>query len=447
MVLGLFLLFVLIALNAFFVAAEFAIIKVRYSAVEADVAAGSKIAKVSQGLLDKLDAYISAAQIGITLASLALGWIGEPVVAELLIAVVHTLSLPLSEEMAHKIAVPIGFVLITLLHLIFGEAVPKYTAIYYPQGLTYLCAVPLKLFASATAPLVWIVNASTWLVLAPFGIKVTSEEDTHTEEELRLLLAESARSGEMGSIQKTEHELIEKVFSFDERLVRQIMVPRTQMAAVELEATPEQVLETVSREGYSRIPVYSGSRDNIVGVVHTKELLKKFLDQEQFSLNAVMRPAYFVPETKKIRVLLRELQSKRMHMAIVVDEFGVTSGLVTLEDIVEELVGEIQDEFDDERPVVEKRKDGGFIVNAHASIIDVNAHLPVPLPESTEYSTVAGFVNVLFSGIPEVGQEANAELYHVKILKRSRGSVDSVLLIAHATSADASESDFVRDDE
>jgi CBS domain containing-hemolysin-like protein len=428
MLLGLFLLFVLIGLNAFFVAAEFAIVKVRYSAVETDASSGSKIAAISIKLLDKLDAYISAAQIGITLASLALGWVGEPIIADILIWLIHSLGLPLSDELARKIAMPIGFFIITMLHLIFGEAVPKYAAIYYPQGLTYACAIPLKLFATLTAPLVWMINAGTWLVLAPFGIKVTSEEDTHTEEELRLLLAESARSGESGAIQKTEHELIEKVFSFDERLVRQIMVPRTQMAAVDVASTPEQVLDTVGREGYSRIPVYSGSRDNIIGVVHTKELLKRYLDERQFKLEGVMRPAYFVPETKKIRALMRELQSKRMPMAIVVDEFGVTSGLVTMEDIVEELVGEIQDEFDDERPAVEVRKDGSYVVNAHALIIDVNTLLPVALPESSEYSTVAGFVNVLFSGIPEVGQEHNHEAYTVRVLKRSQGSVDSVLL-------------------
>lgn len=428
MVLGFTLLAILIALNAFFVAAEFAIVKVRYSAVEADAAAGSKIANVSKGMLDRLDAYLSAAQIGITLASLALGWIGEPIFAEFLIQCTHVLGLPISDELAHKIAIPVGFVVITVLHLVFGEAVPKYAAIYYPQGLTYACAVPLKLFATFTAPLVWIINGLTWLVLAPFGIRVSSEEDSHTEEELRLLLAESAKSTELGSIQKTEHELIEKVFGFDERLVRQIMVPRTQMACVDLQSTPEQVLETVSGEGYSRIPVFSGSRDNIVGIVHTKELLRRFMEKNPFSLADVMRPAYFVPETKKIRILLRELQSKRIHMAIVVDEFGVTSGLVTLEDIVEQLVGEIQDEFDDERPAVEKRKDGGFIVNAHAPIIDVNNLLPVPLPESSEYSTVAGFVNVLFSGIPEVGQECNDTAYLIRVLKRSRGSVDTVLL-------------------
>ncbi len=431
MFLGIALVLFIIAINAFFVAAEFSIIKVRYSQVEADAASGSKIAELSQGVLDRLDAYLSAAQIGITLASLALGWVGEPIVADALVWAIHSLSLPISEAFAHKIAIPIGFLFITVLHLIFGEAVPKYAAIYYPQEFTYACALPLRLFAKMTAPLVWLINSGTWLVLAPFGIKVSSEEDSHTEEELRLLLAESARSGELGSIQKTEHELIERVFGFDERLVRQIMVPRTQMAAVNSEATPDEVLELVSREGYSRIPVYTGSRDNIVGIVHTKELLRRVLDKEPFSLANVMRPAYFVPETKKIRVLLRELQSKRMHMAIVVDEFGVTCGLVTLEDIVEELVGEIQDEFDDERPAVEARKDGGFIVNAHASILDVNALLPAPLPESGEYSTVAGFVNVIFSGIPEAGQECVDGPYVVRVLKRSRGSVDSVLLTPH----------------
>lgn len=429
MLLGIVLIALLIALNAFFVAAEFAIIKVRYTSVEREAEAGSSIAQTSQKILDRLDAYLSAAQIGITLASLALGWIGEPIVADIIVATMHAIGLPISDLLAHQIALPIGFVAITILHLIFGEAVPKYAAIYYPQELTYFCAIPLKFFAAMTSPLVWIINSGTWLVLAPFGIKVESDQDTHTEHELRMLLAASAQSGELGSIQKTEHEMIEKVFSFDERLVRQIMVPRTQMACVALEENSEQVLDTVAKEGYSRMPVFSGSRDTIVGVVHSKELLRKFMEKQSFKLADIMRPAYFVPETKKIRVLLRELQSKRNHMAIVVDEFGVTSGLVTLEDIVEEIVGEIQDEYDDESPAVEVRKEGDFIVNAHASILDVNSFLPKPLPESPEYSTVAGLLNVLFSGIPEVGQSCSECGYEFRIIKRSRGSVGSVLLI------------------
>jgi CBS domain containing-hemolysin-like protein len=428
MVLGVALLVLLIALNAFFVAAEFAIIKVRYSAVETDVASGSTIAQSAQQVLDKLDKYLSAAQIGITLASLALGWIGEPVIAEILVHGASTLALPISEDLAHKIALPVGFVIVTVLHLIFGEAVPKYAAIYYPQEFTYACAIPLRIFAVITAPLVSIVNGGTWLILAPFGIKVESETETHTEEELRLLLAESARSGEVGAIQKTEHELIEKVFKFDERLVRQIMVPRPQMAGIDVDMSLEQALETVSKEGYSRIPVYSGSKDMVVGIVHAKELLRRMLDKQPTKIADIMRPAIFVPETKKIGSLLRELQVKRNHMAIVVDEFGVASGLVTLEDIVEELVGEIQDEYDDERPVVEKRKEGDYIVNAHASVLDVNSHLPVALPESAEYSTVAGLLNVLFGGIPEVGQSCRDGQYSFKVLKTSRGSVDSVLL-------------------
>jgi CBS domain containing-hemolysin-like protein len=401
---------------------------VRYSAVETDVAGGSSIAKSAQQVLDKLDKYLSAAQIGITLASLALGWLGEPVVAEILVSGASVLGLPLSSELAHKIAIPIGFVIITVLHLIFGEAVPKYAAIYYPQEFTYACAIPLRVFAAITSPLVAIINGSTWLILAPLGIKVESETETHTEEELRLLLAESAQSGEVGAIQKTEHELIEKVFKFDERVVRQIMVPRPQMAAIEVSMSLEQALEMVSKEGYSRMPVYSGSKDTVVGIVHAKELLRRVIDKQTTTISAIMRPALFVPETKKIGALLRELQNKRSHMAIVVDEFGVASGLVTLEDIVEELVGEIQDEYDDERPVVEKRKEGDFVVNAHASILDVNAHLPELLPESAEYSTVAGLLNVLFSGIPEVGQSCNDGRYTFKVLKTSRGSVDTVLL-------------------
>jgi CBS domain containing-hemolysin-like protein len=273
-----------------------------------------------------------------------------------------------------------------------------------------------------------MINGLTWLILTPLGISVQSEEDTHTEEELRLLLAESAQSGEVGAIQKTEHELIEKVFKFDERVVRQVMVPRPQMAAIDIATPLDEALTLISREGYSRVPVYSGTKDNVVGILHEKELLRRVLDKQPIDVSRIMRPALFVPETKKIGSLLRELQNKRSHMAIVVDEFGVASGLITLEDIVEELVGEIQDEYDDERPVVEKRKEGDFIVNAHASILDVNAHLPVQLPESPEYSTVAGFLNILSSGIPEVGQSCADGSYSFRVLKTSRGSVDTVLL-------------------
>lgn len=428
MLIGVFLIFILICLNAFFVAAEFAIVKVRYSAVEADATAGSRIAKTSQQILDRLDAYLSAAQIGITLASLALGWVGEPVVASALIEVLHVFGVTLAEESAHKVAIPLGFVLITVLHLIFGEAVPKYLAIYYPQKVTYACAIPLRLFAASTAPLVWVINNGTWLVLKPFGISIQSEHETHTEEELRLMLAESARSSELGSIKKTEHELIEKVFKFDERIVRQIMVPRTQMMAVDIESSTDEIFDIIVREGYSRMPVYSGSRDTIVGILHSKDILKRIRDNSPFKISEFVKAAIFVPEIKKIASLLRELQAKRNHMAIVVDEFGVTSGLVTMEDIVEEIVGEIQDEYDDERPAVEKRKDGGFVVNAHASISDVNPYLPSALPEGAEYSTLAGLINVLFSGIPEVGQSCCDEHYEFKVLKRSGGSVDSVLL-------------------
>jgi CBS domain containing-hemolysin-like protein len=424
---SIFIVLLLIALNAFFVAAEFAIIKVRYSAVEADAAEGRRVAKLAQSVLDRLDAYLSASQIGITLASLALGWVGEPVLAQLIMSGFTATHLPVSVELAHSIAVPVAFVTITILHLVFGEAVPKYAAIYHPLLFTYLCTVPLRFFASVTSPLVWLINAATYLVLAPFGIRVRAEHDTHTEEELRLLLAESARSGELGSIQKTEHEIIEKVFGFDERVVRQIMVPRPQMAAVNLEASVEEILDLVSREGYSRMPVYSGSKDTIVGIVHSKELLRKFMEKKTIPVSEIMRPPYFVPDTKKISSLLRELQSRKSHMAIIVDEFGVACGLVTLEDIVEELVGEIQDEFDDEKAIVEERREGGYLLNAHAAINDVNMHLPEPLPEAPDYSTVAGLMNVLFSGIPEVGQVCRDGAYEFRILKRSRGSVDSVL--------------------
>jgi CBS domain containing-hemolysin-like protein len=255
-----------------------------------------------------------------------------------------------------------------------------------------------------------------------------TEGESHSEEELRLLLAQSAKSGDEHAIQTTEHELIEKVFHFDERLVRQIMVPRTRMSMFEVEMTTEEILNALVKEGYSRMPVYSKSRDNIVGIAHAKDILRMERQTKEIKLRDLMRPPYFVPETKKINELLREFQRRRIHIAIVVDEFGVTSGLVTLEDIVEELVGEIQDEYDEEVPVAEQRAENEFVVKGFASIIDVNKVLPIPLPESNDYATVAGLINMIFGFIPEVNQKMTYGSYEFTILKRARRSVDSALI-------------------
>jgi CBS domain containing-hemolysin-like protein len=428
MIFEILLVLFIVGLNGFFVAAEFAIVKVRRAQLEEKIAQGRVTARITASMLENLDLYLSASQVGITFASLALGWLGEPVVAEFVKRTFELFGVSVDPHFAHQIAVPLGFVVITMLHLVIGELIPKYLAVAYPRPVALGAAIPLRLFAVAVRPLVLFVTWLSKAILRPFGVRIEAEGLNPSEEELRMLLAQSAQSTTIDSIQKSEHELIENVFSFDERTVRQIMVPRSRMSALPLEATPEATLDAFVLEGYSRVPVYSGDREKIVGVIHLRDVLRTIRDGVPLSVEKILRPAYFVPESKKIAELLREFQKEHIHIAIVVDEFGTASGLVTLEDIVEELVGEIQDEYDEEAPIIEPKGDRAYVINAHAPLVDVNKHLPEPLPASDSYSTVAGFVNELFEVIPNVGQTARHSRYEFTVLRRSKRGVDSVLV-------------------
>jgi CBS domain containing-hemolysin-like protein len=424
----LILIILLILLNAFFVAAEFAIVKVRSSQVDLKVNQGSSRAKVVQHILKKMDAYLSATQLGITVASLVLGRVGEPYMAKLIEKVFANTNIVISDNALHTIAFATGIALITIFHMVLGEQVPKTLAIRHSLGTSMLIAFPLRLFYYAFAPFIWIVNILTRLTLRIFGFKFSTEhEDIHSEEELRMLLTESE---EGGAIKQSEHDLIQNVFEFDDRAVRSILVPRNKISAIDLDLGPQDILDKVIEEGYSRMPVYHDSLDNITGIIYTKDLLKlmKKGPLDRATIEAMIRPAHFIPQTKRVNDLLREFQSLHIQMAIVTNEFGGITGLVTLEDVIEELVGEIQDEYDEEKPKVEKKSDTEFIVSAMASIPDVNDVLPIALPESPHYETVSGLLNYLFGRIPAVNEKKQFGGYEFTILKRFRHSVDSVKL-------------------
>lgn len=415
----------LVVANGFFVAAEFALVKVRLSQMEIRAQDGNRFAKLTLRLLHKLDAYLSATQLGITIASLLLGWVGEKVVVEIVLSIIHTLGYQISDAGAHSIAIPISFGLITLLHIVFGELVPKSLAIQRAEATSIVVAAPLQFFYYLTFPIIWVMNSISNAILRLIGIAPASEHEVHTTEELRLLLDQSKQGGEL---QDSEHELIENVFQFNDRMVKQIMVPRTKLSAIDVNTPQDAILETVYNEGYSRIPVYEGNIDNIVGILYVKDLLQIIRRQETIELAKIMRPAYFVPETKKINRLLRQFQRKHTHMAIVSDEFGGVSGIVTIEDIMEELVGEIQDEYDNEVPVVEKVSETEYRVNTSTPIPDANEYLPYPLPEGDDYETVGGLLNVIYGNIPEVGDVAVLDNYEFRVLKRSRRAVELVQL-------------------
>jgi CBS domain containing-hemolysin-like protein len=287
-------------------------------------------------------------------------------------------------------------------------------------------AWPIRIFYIIFSPFIWALNKTSNIILRVMGIKQVGEEDVHTEEELRLILTESE---EGGAIKPSENELIQNVFDFDDRIVKQIMVPQNRVAAIDVELGRNEIVKLVTEEGFSRMPLYLGDIDHVIGIVHSKDLLRAVIDNKFRSIKEIMRPAHFIPESMKINELLRDFQKHHIQMAIVTNEFGATAGIITMEDIIEELVGEIQDEHDEEKPNVEKKSDNEFIVNAQATIVDVNEALPIALPENSHYETVSGYINYIFGRIPAVNDKRSKDGYNITILSRNRQSVESVKLV------------------
>ncbi len=425
MAFDLFITFLLILLNGFFVAAEFALVKVRASQLDVKAQKGSSRAKLAKNLLEKLDAYLSATQLGITLASLALGAVGEEVISHIVQKIFADTNMVTNPVTVHSISLPIALTLLTFFHVTLGEQIPKMIGIKYSMDTILLFAWPLRIFYFIFSPFIWLLNKTSSVVLRIIGVKKVGEDEVHTEEELRLILTESE---EGGAIKPSENELIQNVFDFDDRIVKQIMVPQNRVVALDVELGRSEITKRVIEEGFSRIPIYLGDIDNVIGIVHSKDLLKALIENRFRTLKDIMRPVHFIPESMKINELLRDFQKHHIQMAIVTNEFGSTAGLITMEDIIEELVGEIQDEHDEEKPNVEKKSDTEFIVNAQATIADVNEALPIALPENAHYETVSGYINYIFGRIPAVNDKRKKDGYELTILKRTRQSVDTVRL-------------------
>jgi CBS domain containing-hemolysin-like protein len=422
---GLIITFLLILINGFFVAAEFALVKVRASQLDIKVQKGSKRAIAAKGLLEKLDAYLSATQLGITLASLALGAVGEEVISELVVQFFTRTGLVPNSLTIHSISLPIALTLLTFFHVTIGEQIPKMIGIKYCLQAAMFVALPMRLFYVVCSPFIWLLNKTSNFALNIIGVTKVGEEDFHSEEELRLILTESE---EGGAIKPSENELIQNVFDFDDRIVKQIMVPKNRVVALDVEIGKHEISKKIIEEGFSRFPLFLGDLDNVIGIVHSKDLLKALIDNKFRSLKEIMRPVHFVPESMKINELLRDFQKHHIQMAIVTNEFGSLAGLVTMEDIIEELVGEIQDEHDEEKPNVEKKSDIEFIVNAQAAVTEINQIIPLALPENPQYETVSGYINYIFGRIPAVNDKRKSDGYDITILKRNKQSVESVRL-------------------
>jgi CBS domain containing-hemolysin-like protein len=378
---------VLVAGNGFFVAAEFALVGVRRARIEALAEGGNRAAKRVISLLDNLNAYLSASQLGITLASLALGWIGEPAVA-------RVLERPLAglpDGWRHGIAFGIAFSIITALHIVLGEQAPKLLGLERAERIALMVALPLQAFYWLFR---WPIRALDWAsarAVQLIGFKASAEHaSSYTETEIRQLID---RSRESGHLRAEERRLIQRVFEFSDTLVREAMVPRTEMAAIRSDSTLEEITQAFEQFRYSRLPVYRDSLDDVVGFIHSKDVMSYLLKPEGFRLEDVLQPPLYVVDTARLEDVLRQMQKAKAHFGFVVDEHGGLEGILTLEDLLEEIVGEISDEHDEEvneqiTPVGDHR----YVLAGGLAVRDLNRRLKLALPESEAYTTVGGFL-------------------------------------------------------
>lgn len=382
---------VLIGLTAFFVATEFAIVKVRQTRIDQLVAEGAKGSAAAKRVTSNLDEYLSACQLGITITALGLGWLGEPVAETLLHPVFEWLGI--YGQVSSILSFIAAFSIVTFLHVVVGELAPKTAAIQLSEQVTLLFANPLIWFYRLMYPFIKFLNGSARLLTKAFGLKPVSEaEVSHTEEELRMILSDSLKSGE---INQSEYKYVDRIFEFDDRIAKEIMVPRTEITSIEKDMTLNEVFELVGIEQYTRYPVSSGDKDHIMGLVNMKNLLTAYIKDPKSGHTPVinyMQPIIQVIESMPISDLLLKIQRERIHMAILMDEYGGTSGLVTIEDIIEEIVGDIRDEFDvDERPEVQKLAEGHFIIDAKMLLGNVNNLLGTRFEEE-DIDTIGGWV-------------------------------------------------------
>jgi len=405
----------LVALNGLFVAAEFAFVKIRATQVDRLVQQGKATARLVKDATRRLDAYLSVCQLGITISSLGLGWIGEPAFAHILEPLLEPLGVP--EGSVHVIAFAAAFGTITFLHVVFGELAPKSVAIARAEKTSLFVAPFMKLFYYLFLPGVYLFNGTANAVVRLFGIPPPSEtEETHSEEELRIIIEQSARRG---VLDRDEKDMLEAVFELEERRAREVMVPRPDVVAVSAGMPLKELFSVTAHGGHTRYPVHEDdSLDRIVGAVHVRDMMRA-VDEEgleaPLTARDLAREVLVVPENRPIDEILKDLQKQEIQVAIVIDEWGSFEGLITLEDIIEELVGEIRDEFDEEEePAIRELPDGSYSIDGRAPIYTVNEVLGSEF-ESEDFDTIGGLVLGALGRAPEVGDEVRLDGYLLRV--------------------------------
>jgi CBS domain containing-hemolysin-like protein len=434
----LFLVVFFITLNGFFVAAEFAIVKVRGTQITGLIESGHEKARLLKNISEHLNEYLAATQVGITLASLALGWVGEPTTAAILTPLFDLFNAP--QTVLHTTSLILGFSIITIAHIVVGEQLPKMLAIHNDQKVALRIAAPLQIFFVFFNPIIRTLN---WLVnglLKLLGMPISAIAPGHTAEELKTVLLESAKRG---VVTADESELLESVFEFTETTAQEVMVHRSDVIGIDLESQPREIMNMIQNDGFSRLPVYRNSLDEITGVLYVKDLLPHFSQLERYTapsqngseefyklLERATRPAKYVSETQPISKLLLEFRHSRTHIGIVVSEHGGVEGIITLEDILEELVGDIRDESDvvsDERDAIEIGE--ALYVDPSMSVSDFNDRYNDRFPkieESAEYQTISGFVQKIAGRIPNVGDEIVAAEMRFIVKRKIRHRLEQI---------------------
>jgi CBS domain containing-hemolysin-like protein len=422
-IINIIIVILLVFMNGFFVATEFAMVKVRKSRIETLALDGDKNAKQTVKIVRDLNSYLSACQLGITLASLGLGWVGEPAISKMLMPVLKLLNL--SENTVHSISFVLGFSIITGLHIVLGELAPKSLAIISAEKIAMYTALPLIMFYKVTYPIMWSFNHSTNLVLKIFGIsQVDEHEAAHTDEEIKLLVEDSYKHG---LIDQTELTFVDNIFDFSEKTVKEVMIPRTDMACIFIEDSFDEIINYALEEQLTRYPICRDSKDNVIGFIHIKDLYRlKFEGNE--NIEEIIREIKFVPESLSISELFKTFKKEKSQMAIIIDEFGGTSGLVTSEDILEEIVGEIQDEFDDDgEEDIRKTENGSYVVDGKVVIGDINELLDTDI-EDENIDTIGGWIYFQVKSYPKVKEKVIYKNHEFIILKCDRKRISKLLI-------------------
>ena len=404
----------LVLANGFFVAAEFSLVSVRGTRIKELVAQGNVAAKWAAKALENPDQVIAATQLGITLASLGLGWVGEPALSHLLLPLIELFPANLQEGASHSIAAGVSFAIITFLHVVVGELAPKSIALQNPENTSLVVARPTLITETVFKPIIWALNGTGNFLLKLVGVDpAAGHELVHSVEELKMIVSASAEEGVVAS---EESQMLHAIFDFGELLVRRVMIPRTEISAFEADILLDEAIEIAVQSSFTKFPIFENDLDNIIGIVHIKDLLRaeRIPEKANCKIRELAREAYFVPESVPVRAVLQQFRDQRRHIAIVMDEFGGTAGLVTLEDLMEEIVGEVSDPFDNEQPEVLRRPDGSVVLDGLLSIEEVNRELGLHLSDSN-YDTIAGFLFGHLNRIPVMGDTVEIDNIRMRV--------------------------------